>query len=544
MLSIIIPVYNTEKFIGKCLESILDQDYKDYEVIVVNDGSTDSSLDVINAYASTDSRIIVLSKKNEGQGIARNVAIEKAKGEMLLFVDSDDWIPEKSLSVMINCFEKTNADVVIGNGAQTFIDEENIRRINKERFSGIMSNEDIKNNIFEISGAPWAKLIRKSLFIQNEIRFPDIYFEDLATIPLLYAMSNKIAFVDECVYVQRMNSGSTVHRIENIYDRIYFVDKLIQGFKKIGKYEEYHNQINNYLIKRAQINLRMVRSLCNKTYIDYATTQKNEWLTKYGIDTTFKKRAYCFGSYNLMIVTKIFMQIEDSGMVEDYFGCSSLISAMSPQNSELNKISICHENEFRRTAIIRDFEKKFYNLNPGNFYNYDYFFLDFLEERFDIGVYKGEYFTLSEAFLDISRNLKITYGTIKAFSDVWWDLWRKSCSKFVDKLRAFVGDKKVVLIRSFLSEKKYIDDLDNDMYFENIDLIKDVNDELLKCYAYFQALYPEALVIDVIDLDVYKTDGNFKHGSYPWHLSASAYGTISKTIEMRINELNSKRESL
>lgn len=539
MLSIIIPVYNTEKYLHKCFDSILCQDYKDYEIIAINDGSTDGSLDVLEEYARKDSRVRIINKQNEGQGIARNIAIEQANGDILYFIDSDDWITDGSLRAMVDRLNLTDADVVVGNSAVTYTDSEEIKRYNNEKISGVIYKEDIKYHVFEISGCTCPKMIKKKLFLDYDIRFPGIYFEDLATLPRIYAMAERIAFSAKCVYVQRNNSMSTVHRQDLIYDRIRFVDYLIEGFKELGIYDEYEQIIKDYLVKRGQINLRMVRSLGNKMYLDFAEAQRDIWKEKYGISTIYKKNSYCYGSYNLMIWTKIFMGLEDSATVETYFGGSSLISCMGRENKCLNDINVSHRNDFRRRMLINDFERRFMKMNAANFYDYDYFFVDFLEERFDIGVYKGEYFTLSQAFYDIREKVDISYDVIQAFSSEWWSLWKDSCKRFINKLGVLVEDKPVILVKSYLAEKKYDDE--GESFFENIDEIRTINNELEKCYDFFANHCRNAQVIEIRQMEEYITDSSFRHGCYPWHLSDFAYGKISSYIESEIErKLNGK----
>ena len=101
-LSIIIPVYNVEKYLPKCLESILGQSFKDFEIICVNDGSTDNSLQVLQTYKKQDGRIVIVDKKNEGSGIARNLGLSTARGNYVYFVDSDDWLENYALEKMIH----------------------------------------------------------------------------------------------------------------------------------------------------------------------------------------------------------------------------------------------------------------------------------------------------------------------------------------------------------------------------------------------------------------------------------------------------------
>ena len=101
-LSVIIPVYNVEEYIGECLESILNQPFKDFEIICINDGSTDNSLEVLKKYKDKDERIIIIDKKNEGSGIARNTGINIARGDYLFFIDGDDGIEENSQDVLLS----------------------------------------------------------------------------------------------------------------------------------------------------------------------------------------------------------------------------------------------------------------------------------------------------------------------------------------------------------------------------------------------------------------------------------------------------------
>ncbi len=110
--SIIVPVYNVEKFLRESLDSIVAQTFKDFEVICVNDGSTDNSLEILNEYANKDSRIKIISQENQGQGVARNNAIDIAQGKYLLFVDPDDWIETNALEQIWNKAEATDANIV------------------------------------------------------------------------------------------------------------------------------------------------------------------------------------------------------------------------------------------------------------------------------------------------------------------------------------------------------------------------------------------------------------------------------------------------
>lgn len=113
LISIILPIYNGEKWIKRCLDSILKQTYKNFEVIIINDGSSDNSLEICNMYASNDSRIKIISKENEGVSKARNKGINSANGEYIQFVDCDDWIEQNACEEMLKCMDKEKSDLVI-----------------------------------------------------------------------------------------------------------------------------------------------------------------------------------------------------------------------------------------------------------------------------------------------------------------------------------------------------------------------------------------------------------------------------------------------
>ena len=113
MISIIIPVYNVSKYLRVCLDSVINQTYKDLEIICINDGSLDNSLDILKEYSNKDNRIIIIDKKNSGVSAARNDGIERSSGEYLFFIDSDDYIDNDFIEVFYNNAKKNDSDLVI-----------------------------------------------------------------------------------------------------------------------------------------------------------------------------------------------------------------------------------------------------------------------------------------------------------------------------------------------------------------------------------------------------------------------------------------------
>lgn len=244
-ISVIIPIYNVEKYLKQCLDSIINQSLKEIEIICINDGSTDSSLKIIQEYMKKDSRIILINKKNEGLSAARNDGIKKSIGKYILHVDSDDWIEEESLSELYSYAEKNNLDIVSFNYYREFFKEsikiQVLFEVNKKIFKSIEYF-----NLFlterEIS-AVWNKLIKSTIYKNNHILHPvGINLgEDLATTPKLIYFSQKIGYLDEYFYHYRYNDKS--------------ITSTLKGSKRAELFRIYKNLKEFFQEKNLDLNL-------------------------------------------------------------------------------------------------------------------------------------------------------------------------------------------------------------------------------------------------------------------------------------------------
>ena len=260
-LSIIIPVYNVMNYVSKCLESILNQPFEDYEIICVNDGSTDDSLKELQKFKQD--KVVIIDKKNEGSGIARNTALAIAKGEYVFFVDGDDWIEENSLEKMIaradelqtdilifggiSCYELPNGDYKKQNGGYS------INKLPKKYLNKIFSANDIKKDVFKFPSTAWTKLYRRSFLIKNDIKFQDIKVGQ-DQLPFFHSMitAHRIAILNENLYCYRKNrkgSAMTVKKKKN-YSPIYVFYAVEELLKKLNLIDEYKNIfVNKYFSK-------------------------------------------------------------------------------------------------------------------------------------------------------------------------------------------------------------------------------------------------------------------------------------------------------
>lgn len=226
--SVIVPVYNVEKYLQKCVDSILRQSYKDYELILVDDGSQDKSGEICDYYANmnTDITISCIHKNNGGLSDARNVGISHASGEYLLFVDSDDWIDVNALLNINSVIKGQNVDVVVSRFVEAFEDKSVIKD------AGIVaikdaSNEDIIEYVFEKSENTWPAqkyIVNRNFIIKNGMEFKlGVLHEDLDWTARLFLCNPNCVVMDNEWYYHRMGRSGSITNIvkeKNISDVI------------------------------------------------------------------------------------------------------------------------------------------------------------------------------------------------------------------------------------------------------------------------------------------------------------------------------------
>lgn len=182
-VSVIMPVYNVEKFVSKTIESVLNQSLKEIEFFAVDDGSPDNSGKICDDYTKKDNRLIVIHKKNGGAPEARNVAIEMAKGKYLYFIDSDDWIEPDYLENMYNLAEKENADCVVTGFYMEYYQNKKYVTYSTNCNDVVYAKDDFRLNAHNylnnsLLSLPWNKLYRSKRILKENIRFPKTKWDD------------------------------------------------------------------------------------------------------------------------------------------------------------------------------------------------------------------------------------------------------------------------------------------------------------------------------------------------------------------------------
>lgn len=231
-ISLIIPVYNTEKYLHRCLDSVLSQTFTDYEVILIDDGSTDNSPSVCDDYALKDSRFKVFHKQNEGLPATRKYGTNKASGKYILHLDSDDWIEHDMLEEMHSAAIHSDADYVI---CDFYMDYVSHKVVHRNRFSDINDTRKILCDCItgKVSGYIWNRLIKAECFKKNNIQFPPNlnYGEDMILNAQLLSLPAKIKYIPKPLYHYMQNPASMIHgKAAVVYEKLKLKTEWITKF--------------------------------------------------------------------------------------------------------------------------------------------------------------------------------------------------------------------------------------------------------------------------------------------------------------------------
>lgn len=279
-VSIIVPVYNTEKYLRRCLDSLVNQTIEDIEIIVINDCSPDNSKEILKEYEKKykDKIKVFHNKTNKGIGYNRNYGIKKATGEYIGFVDSDDWVNETMYDKLYKKAKEDNLDLVLCNFHKMLEKENNLEEIDANEIS-YFKNTNLKqtpNLLLDVELAPWNKLYKKELI--KEIAFPEnLKYEDTIFVLKAMARSKKIGMVDEKLnyYLVRSKSETTVMN-KKVYDILKVSKMMIDELKS----HDYYNDVKDYV--EAMTIRNLFRYTLQQRY------QKDKKLANGFIDDAFK----------------------------------------------------------------------------------------------------------------------------------------------------------------------------------------------------------------------------------------------------------------
>lgn len=286
LISVIVPVYNVESYLEKCIESIQNQSYKSLEIILVNDGSTDSSGDICDKYAACDKRIRVIHQKNGGISSARNTGLEVANGDYIAFVDSDDYIEPKMYEDLLNFLKEYNLDII---DCGSFRDKNGMITggCNDGQIEIYEKDDALRLAMHDGFTSVWNKLYKRDIVIN--IRFPEgRKFEDSAISYLYIANANRIGHINRSYYYYRLNLNSTTQTSFDPKSRWDFV----LGYEERLKYAIEHqlpyiDDCNSLLMKAVLSCLTAYYAKPKGNQVYYDNCKK--MIENYRNDTSYKQ---------------------------------------------------------------------------------------------------------------------------------------------------------------------------------------------------------------------------------------------------------------
>ena len=301
-ISVIVPAYNSESTIERCLKSLIKQTYNNMEIIVINDGSTDKTDEIIRRIVAENfDKIKYISRENKGIGFTRNEGLKNATGDLIGFTDSDDFVEPDMFEKMFLKMTESNADIVICNYNVCNLNSKNKVDI---KLPNIVSFDDYPQIINKIDFAPWNKLYKKELF--NDVFFPEnLKYEDLNTIIKVFSKSKKIVKLNDYLYNYLINSnGETVTINDKIYDIFSIFDDLFSYFDSSDK--KIQKQLKLLCLRKLFIYTEL--SLNNKD-INFTAIFLEKVYQYLNIKIKSWKILYLLNSNNLKVFILRFMQV-------------------------------------------------------------------------------------------------------------------------------------------------------------------------------------------------------------------------------------------
>ena len=523
LVSIIVPIYNVYPYLDRCIESIVNQTYRNIEILLINDGSTDESLDKCVEWRKKDNRIIVIDKKNEKLGPTRNYGIHIARGEYVTSIDPDDWLHERCVECLLDNALKYDADMVIGDYVSYF--EKDKRKYNTSGIKTFSVFDTIEKKIMFMMQRPivsfLGKIYKKSMLIQNHIMQPATAAQDLAVLVQCIACSKVVVRIpDQGWYYWNDREDSISNRSDKGEDYIEVFEYSVNDMKRLGLFEEYRDGQLAILMYNASTVLNQCKSIERKNILSLKYKELFDktfpgWQDEVGMAWAV------YGSFNSRWVAQ---RISKSVICTPVHICfTGLISQFM---GEINfDYAVDHPNPTRERALHADILGGMANFKIADEVG---ILIDFLNECNDVVITDEDvYITKSEAFVESSlKEMKVKH-TIKFGTEEFMDLWKEACKKFVTFLEELNVQVPVYLLKMRLA--KGSGRFACEELFVNQEEIETVNDKLLEMEHFFCNCYKNAIYIEGED-ELYFARTGYRFGVKPYYLNWYLYDDIANKI--------------
>lgn len=355
-ISVIVPVYNVEEFLKTCLDSVCNQTFEDIEIICINDGSTDSSPDILQAYSKKDSRIKVYNQENKGLGFVRNIGMEYASGDYVYFIDSDDHIALNTLELAYDNITSNDADMVIFKYLFCRADDTfTVDRFDIDKqFPGVdfnnftISYKSIKYYVLFGSSPPWHKLFKRDFLNKyDDLVFPlNIAYEDLFFHVKSILRASSISILPEYLYFYKKDNSSSITNNPKNHIDIFRHIKIIREFlEKEGFMEEFKTEFKSFKVN--QIMYHFAPPFTEEFYVK----AKAELADVDSFDRTFVDDKN-YDKYMLFKSTGSLIEFSNAYYIEEINELNNKINRLNNEKNQLNK-------EFNKlNANIKDLKKE------------------------------------------------------------------------------------------------------------------------------------------------------------------------------------------
>jgi glycosyltransferase involved in cell wall biosynthesis len=323
LISIIIPIYNVEKYLSKCIDSVLNQSYAHCEIILVDDGSTDRSGEIADQYESLfPEKITVVHQENGGLGSARNTGLKRATGKYVLFLDSDDWLERSTIEELYAEALKHGCDLSICNIVNVAEDDSIINENHENLPPNVeLTLKDRPDMLFSNPSA-CNKLFMRSLFLENNIFFPSgLWFEDICTISKLYLLDVKAVYIDRPLYyyLSREESITKNKNISRNLDILASFNEILDFYSRRGMRDLYFHELEFLAIQHVFIasSVRVLRAdsrsrIVNKFYqymiLNFKNFRNNPYLSRLSVNQRIIYQLLLRRKYSLI---RLIFQLKD-----------------------------------------------------------------------------------------------------------------------------------------------------------------------------------------------------------------------------------------
>lgn len=299
-VSVIVPVYNVEKYLCRCIDSILAQSFSDFELILVDDGSPDRSGAICDEYAIKDARIRVIHQPNQGVSVARNQGVLASIGAYVMFIDGDDWVDKRILEEHYNAIYRTQAEICVSSILRVNREDETVAEFNssEQKLSSVEAIKYLGKMNDERFRAPMAKLIRRDIAASQLFPLGRRYAEDMAVVYKWYNQSKSVTIIDSKMYFYRIHEASVTqkkygrHKVDNLKT----LEEMLSFFESNGYKELYRQFMVEYITNIAYQYEQAEKHLSDKKLTDYLRTKLRKAYRNHGKECgiTLKKYPQCY----------------------------------------------------------------------------------------------------------------------------------------------------------------------------------------------------------------------------------------------------------